>query len=387
YLDSAATSQKPAAVIDALSQFYASSNANVHRGAYTISAEATAAFEETRDRIARFLGGVDRRGVIFTRGTTESLNILAWAWGRRTLREGDEILLTEMEHHSNLVPWILVARETGARLRHIPVADDGTLQLERLDDLLTKKTRVVSVVHQSNVLGTINPVAEIVQRAKSVGALTIVDGAQSVPHMPVNVPELGCDALAFSAHKMLGPTGVGVLYARPDLLEAVEPLQGGGEMISEVRLDRATWRELPWKFEAGTPNVADVVAFQAALDYLENVGMESIASHGRRLAARARERLASLPFLQILGSADDGRRGGVISFLDRDIHPHDLATILDQKGIAIRAGHHCAQPLMRRFGLLATVRASFYLYNDMDDVEALIEGLKAAREYFGYADS
>ncbi|MBD3334547.1 MAG: aminotransferase class V-fold PLP-dependent enzyme, partial [Candidatus Eisenbacteria bacterium] len=259
YLDSAATSQKPAAVIDALSQFYASSNANVHRGAYTISAEATAAFEETRDRIARFLGGVDRRGVIFTRGTTESLNILAWAWGRRTLREGDEILLTEMEHHSNLVPWILVARETGARLRHIPVADDGTLQLERLDDLLTKKTRVVSVVHQSNVLGTVNPVAEIVQRAKSVGALTIVDGAQSVPHMPVNVPELGCDALAFSAHKMLGPTGVGVLYAHPDLLEAVEPLQGGGEMISEVRLDRATWRELPWKFEAGTPNVADVV--------------------------------------------------------------------------------------------------------------------------------
>jgi cysteine desulfurase/selenocysteine lyase len=386
YLDSAATSQKPRQVIEALVRVYERYNANVHRGIYTLSEEATEAYEATRRRVARFLGGVPWQGIVFTRGTTEAINLVAWAWARRYLTPGDEILLTEMEHHSNLVPWILVARETGARLRHVPVREDGTLDLQRYGELLTPRTKLVGVVHQSNVLGTVNPVAEMARMAHEAGAMILVDGAQSVPHQPVRIPELDCDFLAFSAHKMLGPTGVGVLWARPEILEEMEPLMGGGEMIREVHLERATWREIPWKHEAGTPNFADVIAFGAALEYLEGVGMERVAAHGRRLAAYAVKRLRELPTVRVLGPLE-GDRGPVVSFVDRDVHPHDLATILDTRGIAIRAGHHCAQPLMRRFGLVATARASFYLYNDTEDVDALVEGIREARRYLGHEDA
>lgn len=387
YLDSAATSQKPKCVLDALSTFYTTSNSNVHRGIYTMAEEATAAFEETRDRVAKFLGGVDRRGVIFTRGTTESINLVGCAWARRSLKPGDEILTTGMEHHSNLVPWILMARDTGATLRHIPVEDDGTLGLDNLDELLTEKTRLVSVVHVSNVLGTVNPVAEIARRAHAVGAMILVDGAQSAPHMPLNMKDLDCDFFAFSAHKMLGPTGVGVLYGRPEILEKLEPFHGGGEMIEEVHLDRATWRDIPWKFEAGTPNIADVIAFKAAIDYLESLGMDKVKAHETELTRYALERFSKLGFLKIFGKWGLEDRCGVISFFDPFIHPHDQATILDGKGICVRAGHHCAQPLMRRFSVAATSRASFSVYNDRDDIDALIEGLHETRRYFGHADA
>jgi len=386
YLDSAATSQKPRRMIDALDAYYSKMNANVHRGIYTLAVEATEAYEATRDHVASFLGGVDRRSVVFTKGTTDSINLVAWAWGRRTLRPGDEILLTEMEHHSNLVPWIMVAKETGAALRHIPIMEDGSLKLRDLDALLTERTKIVALVHQSNVLGTINPIQEIAGRAHALGARVIVDAAQSVPHMPIDVRSLGCDFLAFSAHKMLGPTGVGVLYGRPELLDAMDPLLGGGEMIQEVHLDRATYREIPWKFEAGTPNIAGVVAFRAALEYIEDLGMERIKAHEFALTCYALGRLSELNSVRILGGLEPQNRGGVISFVDRDVHPHDLATVLDRKGIAIRAGHHCAQPLMRRYDLPATARASFYIYNDRDDVDALMDGLGEVRKYFGHAD-
>jgi cysteine desulfurase/selenocysteine lyase len=386
YLDSAATSQKPESVIHALCDYYRNYNANVHRGLYMISEEATAAYEAARSRVARFIGA-DPREIVFTRNATEAINLVAYAYARRQLREGDEILLTEMEHHSNLIPWILLAGETGARLRHIPVHDDGTLAVERLDNLLTDRTRILSVVHKSNVLGTVNPVRELAGAAHAMGALVLVDGAQSVPHIPVDVKDLGCDFLAFSAHKMLGPTGVGVLYGRGELMDEMEPFMGGGEMIREVYLDRATWNEVPWKFEAGTPAIASVIAFSAALDYLDEVGMDRIHEHEVALTAYALDRLRGLHYLKVFGPDDPALRSGVISFVDSDIHPHDLSTILDTEGIAIRAGHHCAQPLMRRFGVIATARASLYLYNDRDDVDALVEGIKYARRYFGHADS
>ncbi|MBU1699480.1 MAG: cysteine desulfurase [Candidatus Eisenbacteria bacterium] len=382
YLDNSATSQKPMCVLDALTGFYKTSNANVHRGISTLSREATEAYEETRRRVAGFLGNVPSKSIVFTRGTTESINLIAWAWARRRLKAGDEILLTEMEHHSNLIPWMLIARESNLVLRHIPVTDDGRLQLEALDDLLTEKTKIVSVTRQSNVTGTMNPVAEIARRAKAFGAKVLIDGAQSVPHESTRIEDFQCDALAFSAHKMLGPTGVGVLYADPAFLEEMEPYQGGGEMIQEVTRDHATWRAIPWKFEAGTPNIAGVVAFKTALDFLEAAGLEKIAAHENRLRRYALDRLLAIEGLRILGGDTHEDRGGVLSFVLENLHPHDLATVLNERGIVIRAGHHCAQPLMRRFNVAAAARISFYIYNDTDDVDALAEGIDEAVRYF-----
>lgn len=384
YLDNAATTQKPRQVIDALADFYRTTNANIHRGLHTLSQEATTLYERTRHVVARFLGGLDPTGVVFTRNATEAINLVAHAWGRREIREGDEILLTEMEHHSNLVPWILLARERGAVLRHIPVLDDGTLDLGRMEELLSARTRLVSVMHVSNALGTINPVDEIARAARRVGAAVLIDGAQGVPHLPMDATKMDFDFLAFSAHKMLGPTGVGVLYGKPDLLRKMDPFLGGGEMIREVGLDHATWNDVPYKFEAGTPNIADVAAFATAIEYLESLGMEAVRAHEVDLVRYAVEGLSTIPSLRIYGPADAEIRSGVVSFTDRDLHPHDLSQILDERGVAIRAGHHCAQPLMRRFGTVATARASFYVYNGRDDVDALVGAIHDAREYFGH---
>ena len=383
YLDSAATSQKPRAVIDALTRFYTEHNANIHRGIHCLAEEATVQFERTRQHTARFIGARSARTIVFTRNATESVNLVAHGWGRRNVREGDEILVTQMEHHSNLVPWQMLAKEKGARLRHIPVTPDGRLALDELPTLLNERTRLVAVTAMSNALGTINPVKEIIQEAHRKGAVVLVDGAQSVPHGATNVAELDCDFLVFSAHKMLGPTGVGVLYARKEILEKMDPFLGGGEMILEVWDDRATYNEIPNRFEAGTPNVADVVAFDAALAYLEGLGMANVREHERRLVAYALKRFQEQTDIQLYGPADPGARGGVVSFNFKDIHPHDVGTILDQEGIAVRAGHHCAQPLMRRFGISGTCRASFYIYTTEDEVDRLIFGLGRVREIFG----
>ncbi len=355
YLDNAATTQKPEEVIGALSDFYRTSNANIHRGIHTLAQEATEAYEGTRKRVAKFLGGVDQHGVVFTRNATEAINLVAHAWARQNLRPGDEVLLTEMEHHSNQVPWIILAREKGIVLKHLPLLADGTLDLGALSSLITPRTRLVSVMWVSNALGTINPVEEIGAAARKVGARFLVDGAQAVPHLPVNLQSLDCDFLVFSAHKMLGPTGVGVLYARPELLAEMNPFLGGGEMIREVQLQSATWNDIPWKFEAGTPNIADVAAFTASLDYLERVGMEAVRAHELELTSYALDRLSGLPFLTLYGPRDPAARGGVVSFTDADLHPHDLSTVLDQCGVAIRAGHHCAQPLIRRLAQLTRI--------------------------------
>jgi cysteine desulfurase/selenocysteine lyase len=383
YLDNAATTQKPQAMIDALVGYYSKYNANVHRGVHTLAEEATAAFEATRGKVAKLIGSKSTEQIIFTRNTTESLNLVAASWGGKNLKPDDEILLTQMEHHSNLVPWMMVAKKTGAKVRHIPVTPQGTLDLSDLDSLLTAKTRIVSLVHVSNVLGTINPVAEIAERAHRVGALVVVDGAQSVPHMSVDVSDLGADLFAFSAHKMLGPTGVGVLWGRREILDEMDPYMGGGEMIREVRFDGVTWNELPWKFEAGTPNIADVVAFGAAIDYLVDLGMEAVRQHEVELTRYAWAQLAPIKHLTLYGPTDVASRAGVITFNDADIHPHDLATILDHHGVAVRAGHHCAQPLMRLLGTVATARASFYVYNDTDDVDVLADALDSATDIFG----
>jgi cysteine desulfurase/selenocysteine lyase len=384
YLDNAATTQKPQAVLDALAAYYSTSNANVHRGVHTLAEEATAAYEGCRGRVAAFVHAPEARGVVIVRNATEAINLVARSLGA-TLAAGDEVLLSEMEHHSNLVPWILLARERGVTLRHLPITDSGELDLSALPGLLSRRTRIVALTAMSNVLGTITPIAEIAEAAHRAGALMVVDGAQSVPHMPVDFAALGADFLAFSAHKAYGPTGVGFLVARPELLERMEPVAGGGEMIREVRLDWASWNDIPHRFEPGTPNIADAAAFPAALDLLEGLGMDAVRAHERELVGYALERLSSLGGLQIHGPLDPERRGGLVSFADPDIHPHDLAQVLDGRGIAIRAGHHCAQPLMRRLDVPATARASFAVYNDRDDVDALVDGLVAARRYFGVA--
>jgi cysteine desulfurase/selenocysteine lyase len=388
YLDNAATTQKPERVIEALSHFYRTSNANIHRGIHKLAEEATGLYEGTRKAVARFLsaGGsaADPHGVVFTRNATEAINLVAYAWGRRNIHAGDEILLTEMEHHSNLVPWILLAREKGAVLKHIPLQADGTLRLEALDELVTPRTRIVSCMMVSNALGTINPVNEIAAAARRVGALVVLDGAQALPHIPVDVKRLDFDFLAFSAHKMLGPTGVGVLYAKPELLRSTDPFLGGGEMIREVHHDRATWNEVPHKFEAGTPNIADVVAFSSAIEYLEELGMDAVRAHEMELCRYAMEELRKIPSVRILGPEDARLRSGVVSFIDQEIHPHDLSQVLDQSGVAIRAGHHCAQLVMRYFKTVATARASFYIYNDRDDVDVLVQSIRDARKYFGF---
>ena len=383
YLDNAATTQKPQAVIDALVRYYTTTNANIHRGLHTLAEEATAAYEAVRVQTAKFINAPSQREVIFTRNTTEALNLLAHTLTAR-LQEGDEIVLSEMEHHSNLVPWQLAARRHGLRLRFLDVDHHGQISLDQAHDLIGPRTRIVSIVHMSNVLGTINPVAQIAAMAGEAGALTIVDGAQSVPHLPVDVQSLGADFLAFSAHKMLGPTGVGVLWGRRDLLQEMDPFLGGGEMISLVTREESTWAALPHKFEAGTPNIADVVAFGPALDYLSDLGMDAVRAHELETVAYALDRLQSIEGLILYGPADPTQRGGVAAFNYLDIHPHDLSTILDGRGVAIRAGHHCAQPLMRRLGVPATARASFYLYNRVDEVDALVDSLREAAAVFGY---
>ena len=383
YLDNAATTQKPQAVIDALSSYYSTMNANIHRGLHTLAEEATAAYEDVRKQVAEFIGASSHREVVFTRNTTESLNLLAYTLGAR-LKPGDEIVLTAAEHHSNLVPWQLLTQRTGAVLRFIELNDDQQIDVDTARAAINANTRIVSIVHMSNVLGSIAPVAEISEMARAVGATMIVDAAQSTPHIPVDVNALGVDYLAFSAHKMLGPTGVGVLWGRQELLADLDPFLGGGEMISVVTREESSWAALPHKFEAGTPNIADVVAFGAALDFLNEVGMDAIAAHDADLTQYAVERMSRLEGLDIYGPSDPDDRSAVIAFNYRDIHSHDVATILDRSGVAVRAGHHCAQPLMRTLGVPATARASFYLYNERSEVDALVEGLLEAGDIFGF---
>jgi cysteine desulfurase/selenocysteine lyase len=381
YLDNAATSQKPRRVLEALNEHYEEHNANIHRGVHRLSEEATSAYEGSRGKVARFLGATEEAGLVFTRGTTESVNLVAHAWGRKELREGDEVVLTEVEHHSNLVPWQLAVRATGAKLRFVPVLEDGTLDMEEAARLIGARTKMVAAVHASNVLATINPVERLAELAHEAGALMLVDGAQSAPHLPVNVEALGCDFFACSGHKMLGPTGVGVLWGRPEVLEEMDPFLGGGEMIREVHLDHSTWNDPPHKFEAGTMNIAQVVGFGAAVDYLKGLRMENVREHERRLGAYAYQRLSELEGITIHGPTEE--RTGIASFTLPDVHPHDLSQILDEEGIAIRSGHHCTQPLMRRLGVVATARASFYLYNTEEEVDALVDALARAREFFG----
>ncbi|OGC90792.1 MAG: cysteine desulfurase [candidate division Zixibacteria bacterium RBG_16_53_22] len=385
YLDNAATTQKPESVIQALDDYYRNHNANVHRGIHTLAEEATAAMEGARQKVADFIGGVKTQEVIFTRNCTEAINLVAYSWGRNNLGRGDRIVLTEMEHHANLVPWIALAKRTGAELRYIPIDNDGYLNLSDLNGIISPATRILALTHMSNVLGTINPVEEIIELAHRRGALTLVDAAQSIPHMPVNVKDLDADFVAFSAHKMLGPTGIGILYGKENILNEMEPFIYGGDMIREVRFDSATWNELPWKFEGGTPNIGGAAAFAPALDYLAGLGMDAVRRHEIELISYALDRLQNLGSLRIFGPSNPDDRGGTISFIDNEIHPHDLATILDTYGVAIRAGHHCAQPLMKRLGVSATVRASFYIYNTKDDIDRLVEALKAARRFFGNA--
>ena len=384
YLDNAATTQKPASVLAVLDGYYRSDNANVHRGIHELSRRATVAYEDARIRIGRFIGVTDPGEVIFTRGTTEGINLMAWSWGLEFLHAGDEIVLTGMEHHSNVVPWQLIARRTGAMLRWLEIDDQGRLRLEQLPDLLGPRTRLVTLTHVSNALGTVNPVAEIVGivRAHS-DALVVVDGAQAVPHLPVDMRALGCDAYAFSGHKMCGPTGIGVLWARRALLESMPPFQGGGEMIKIVEREGSTWADLPHKFEAGTPDIAGAIGLGAAVDYLRSIGISRIAHHEQELLAYALDRLATVPGFRPMGPREVSQRSGVISFTLGDTHPHDIATILDSEGIAIRAGHHCAQLVMRRFGVPATTRASFYFYNTTEDVDRLVAGLQVVRGIFG----
>ena len=383
YLDNAATSQKPRAVLDALAAYYAEDNANVHRGIHELSRRATLAYEGAREKVARFINAGDPSEIVWTRGTTEAINLVANAWGIDSLSPGDEILLSVMEHHSNLVPWQLLARRTGATLRYIEIDDDGKLILDDLPSLLTERTKLVSVTHVSNALGTINPVKDVIAAARRVGALVLLDGAQGAVHTKVDVQTLGADFYAFSGHKMCGPTGIGVLWGRRDLLQAMEPWQGGGEMIEWVERDMSTWAHVPHKFEAGTPNIAGAVGMGAAVDYLSAVGMDAIAAHERGLVGYAMERMAEVPGVRIYGPPSPADRSAVVSFTMGDAHPHDISTILDAEGVAIRAGHHCAQLVMRRYGLAATARASFYLYSTRDDVDRLIEGLHTVRGIFG----
>jgi len=382
YLDSAATSQKPNQVIDAEAEFYRRHNANAHRGIYMLAEEATELYEQARAMLGRFIGATDPNTIVFTRGTTESTNLVAYAWGRKFLREGDEILLSEMEHHSNIVPWQLATRDTGAVLRYLPLTDDGLLDLSGLGSALTEKTKLLAITGMSNSLGTLPPVRELADAAHAVGALVLVDGAQLVPHVPVDVSELDCDFLTISGHKMLGPTASGGLYAKREHLEAMDPFLGGGHMIEEVFPDRSTWNAVPYKFEAGTMNIAQEIALGAAVEYLEILGMDAVRAHEEEITAYAIGRLSDAG-ARVFGPTDVSVRGGAVSFWYRDVHPHDLATILNEEGVAIRAGHHCNQLVMRRFGVPATARASFYVYNSNDEVDALIDALGKAEGVFG----
>ncbi|WP_029423162.1 cysteine desulfurase [Alicyclobacillus macrosporangiidus] len=385
YLDSAATSQKPRPVIETLRRYYELDNANVHRGVHTLGSRATEAYELAREKVARFIHAPSPEQVVFTRGTTESLNMVAYGYARLKLKEGDEIVLTPAEHHSNLIPWQQVARFTGAKLKYIPLQPDGTIRLEDVRATIGPNTRLVAIAQVSNVLGTIHPIREIAAIAHANGAVLVVDGAQSVPHMPVDVQDLDCDFLAFSGHKMCGPTGIGVLYGKRKLLEEMEPTYFGGEMIDVVELYQATWKEPPWKFEGGTPIIAGAIGLGAAVDYLTAIGMEEIRAHDRQLAEYALEKLSAIPDIEVYGPRQGTDRGGLVTFNLKGVHPHDVSTVLDAEGIAIRAGHHCAQPLMRWLNVAATARASFYLYNTEADIDRLASALQTAKEFFQHA--
>jgi cysteine desulfurase/selenocysteine lyase len=380
YFDNAATTQKPRAVLEALRSYYERDNANVHRGLHELSSRATEAYENARARVAQFLGAGSADEIVFTRGTTESINLVAQAWGGKFLREGDVILLTGMEHHSNLVPWQLLAERIGAQLRFLPVRDDGTLALERLDELLTPEVKLFAFTHVSNSLGTINPVADLCAKARAAGAVTLIDAAQSAGHMPVNAQKIGCDFLAFSGHKMCGPTGTGALYGRAEILDSMPPWHGGGEMIVSVTLEKSSYKKPPHRFEAGTPNIAGAIGLAAAVDYLEGLGRSAIFEHDSQLTRYAIERFAEFPGLRVLGPT--GERGAILGFVMDAAHPHDLTTFADQRGLALRGGHHCNQPLMRRFGLPGTTRASFYFYNTTDEIDRMIDILRDAARFF-----
>lgn len=382
YLDNAATSQKPRQVIDALVHYYEFTNANVHRGLHTLAEEATEAYEAARAKVARFIGA-EPDSLVFTRNTTEAINLVAYAWGLANLKPGDVVVLTEMEHHSNIVPWQLVAQRTGAKLHYVPFTPEGELDLEAFERVLRLEPRLVAVTHVSNVLGTVNPVEEITRKAQAAGAKVLIDGAQAVPHKPVDVSRIGCDFYAFSGHKMLAPTGIGALYARRELLEEMPPFLGGGSMIRRVTPEYSTWADIPTKFEAGTPNIADGIAFGVAVDYLQQVGMEAIQQHEQRLTAEALRLLEAEEDIVIYGPRDPSRRCGLVSFNFKHVHPHDVAQILDAHGIAIRAGHHCCQLIMRRLDVAATARASFYLYNTIEEIHAFWKALDEVRKVFG----
>jgi cysteine desulfurase/selenocysteine lyase len=383
YLDSAATSQKPVPVVSALKKYYELDNANVHRGVHTLGSRATDAYEGARAKLARFIGAKSEQEIVFTRGTTTAINLVASSYARSVCGEGDEIVITPMEHHSNLIPWQQAAKATGAALKYIPLQPNGTILLEDVEKTITPRTKMVAVTYVSNVLGVINPVKEIAAVAHKHGAKILVDGAQSTPHMKVNMQELDCDFYALSGHKMCGPTGIGALYGKKALLERMEPVEFGGEMIDHVDLYESTWKELPWKFEGGTPIIAGAVGLGAAIDFLTEIGMDEIDRHDRKLAAYAVERLAEIEDVKIYGPLQG--RTGLVTFNIGDIHPHDVATVLDAEGIAVRAGHHCCQPLMRWLGVTATARASFYLYNTEADIDRLVAGILKTKEYFGHA--
>ena len=380
YLDSASTSQKPQSVIDSVSSYYDSYSANIHRALYEIGEKATDKYESVREKVRQFMNVPDSHSIIFSSGTTESINLIAYAWGTKNLNNDDHILITEMEHHSNLIPWQLLSSRSNASLDYILLNNDGTLELESLEKKILSKTKIISVSHQSNVFGTINPINKIIDEAKKVGAITVIDGAQAVPHMKVDIENLGCDFYAFSGHKMLGPTGVGVLIGRKTILEKMDPFMGGGEMINTVTMEKSTWNDVPWKFEAGTPNIAQVIGLGAAIDYIEKIGIENIHQHEQALLKYGLDILSQNENIVLYGNPEI--RGAVIPFNVKNVHPHDLAKFLDTDGICIRAGHHCTQPIMNRLGINATARASFYIYNTKNDIEKLGDSIKKTADIF-----
>lgn len=382
YLDSGATSQKPTVVIEALKAYYEQDNSNVHRGVHTLGNRATEGYEGAREKVRNFIGAASTKEVIFMRGTTTAINTVAASYGDTNVSEGDEIVITYMEHHSNIIPWQQLAKRKNAVLKYIDLEEDGTITLENVRKAITEKTKIVSVMHVSNVLGVVNPIKDITKIAHEHGAVMVVDGAQAAPHIKVDVQDLDCDFYAFSGHKMCGPTGIGVLYGKQRHLEAMEPVEFGGEMIDFVGLQESTWKELPWKFEGGTPIIAGAIGLAAAIDYLESIGLEAIEQHEHELAAYAMEQMSKIEGLTIYGPQDPSKRAGIVTFNLNDVHPHDVATVLDMQGIAVRAGHHCAQPLMKWLNVSATARASFYLYNTKEDIDLLVAGLQKAKEYF-----
>lgn len=382
YLDSAATSQKPRQVIEAISNYYNLDNSNVHRGVHTLGNRATEGYEGAREKVRKFINAKSTEEVIFMRGTTTALNTVAQSYGRANVGEGDEIIITYMEHHSNIIPWQQLAKEKGAVLKYVDLEEDGTLSLDKVREVITDRTKIVSIMYVSNVLGTMNPIQEIAEIAHAHGAVMVVDGAQAAPHLKIDVQKLNCDFFAFSGHKMCGPTGIGVLYGKKELLDKMEPVEFGGEMIDFVGLYESTWKELPWKFEGGTPIIAGAIGLGAAIDFLEEIGLDHIERHEHELAGYAMERMSELDGLKIYGPLDPEKRAGLVTFNLSEVHPHDVATVLDMNGIAVRAGHHCAQPLMKWLDVSATARASFYIYNTKEDVDRLVDGLRIAKEYF-----